>query len=146
MSKLVIPDGVIVPPQEQYPQDSANSGNGEFEFSDSDNTTFASLSSAMKFVGIVTIVFGVLQLVGGLAAGINLRGLLTMGQGAMMIFVGAWLSSAATSLAEISKTQGSDVMNLMYAMRKLKSVYTLQAWLMGVACVLLLLALAVALK
>ena len=146
MSKLVIPDDVVVPTQVPDSPEFVNPGNGEFEFSDSDNSTFRSLASAMKFVGIVTIVSGVLQLIGGLAGGINLRGLLMMGQGALEVVVGTWLSSAATSLADISKTQGNDVMNLMYAMRKLKSVYMLQAWLMGIACVLLVLALALVLS
>ncbi len=100
----------------------------------------------MRFVGVMSIVFGVLEALFGLVAGINLRGLLTIGQGALLIVIGGWLATAATSLGDISKTQGNDVMNLMYAMRKLKSVFTLQAWLMGIACALLIAALALAVK
>jgi hypothetical protein len=145
MSKLVIPDDVIVPPEALYPPQS-DPGNGEFEFADNDNDTFRGLASAMRFVGVVSIIFGVLDVIGGLLAGINLRGLLTIGQGVLLVLIGSWLATAATSLADISKTQGNDVMNLMYAMRKLKSVFTLQAWLMGIACVLLIASLVLALK
>ncbi|CAN5172136.1 hypothetical protein BH11MYX1_BH11MYX1_57590 [soil metagenome] len=72
--------------------------------------------------------------------------MLTLGQGGLLVVIGGWLATAATSLGDISKAQGNDAMNLMYAMRKLKSVFTLQAWLMGLACALLLASLALALK
>ncbi len=146
MSKLVVPDDVVVPPQTPYLPASVNPGSGEFEFADSDNETFRGLSSAMRFVGVMSIVFGVLEVLGGLVAGINLRGMLTLGQGALLIVIGAWLCAAAGSLRDVATTEGNDVMNLMYALRKLKSVFTLQAWLMGLACALLITALAVAVK
>ena len=42
------------------------------------------------------------------------------------------------ALGDIVTTQGNDIGNLMFAMRKLKSVYTLQAVLLGLACLLVI--------
>src|SRR5450432_1889279 len=103
------------------------------EFGARDNAVFLGLASAMKFVGVMFCVFGVLQIIGGLYAG-HLNGILTAAQGLVMAITGGWLTSAASSLRAIATTQGNDVGYLMVAMTKLRSVYTLQAWLIGLAC------------
>lgn len=69
-------------------------------------------------------------------------GILTIAQGLLVLLVGAWLATAAGSLAAIVSTEGNDILNLMYAMRKLKSVFTLQAWMLGIACALICVSLA----
>ena len=115
-------------------------GAASYEFSGADNEVFSGLAKAMKFVGVIMGVLGVLQAIGGLVSG-HLQGLLNAGQGFVMILVGGWLVSASGALADIVTTQGNDIGNLMFAMRKLKSVFTLQAVLLGIACAFVLIAL-----
>jgi hypothetical protein len=67
-----------------------------------------------------------------------LSGFVTAGQGFVLVVIGGWLVSASGALADVVATEGNDIRNLMFAMKKLKSVYTLQAWLLGIACVLVL--------
>jgi hypothetical protein len=76
----------------------------------------------------------------------NLEGMLTIGQGVALIAVGSWLASAAGSLREVATSEGNDIGNLMIAMTRLRSVYTLQAWAMGLACVLIGVGLVIALR
>jgi hypothetical protein len=108
-----------------------------YEFDQNDNEVFSGLSKAMKFVGVISGVLGILQAIGGLFSG-HLQGILTAGEGFVMILIGGWLVSASGALGDIVTTQGNDIGNLMFAMRKLKSVYTLQAVLLALACVLVI--------
>jgi hypothetical protein len=108
-----------------------------YEFDQNDNEVFSGLSQAMKFVGVISSVLGILQAIGGLISG-HLQGFLTAGQGFVLVVIGGWLVSASGALGDIVSTQGNDIGNLMFAMRKLKSVYTLQAVLLGLACLLVI--------
>jgi len=117
--------------------DSAAVSAASYEFGPEDNATFNGLAKAMKFVGVVSGVLGVLQIIGGLLSG-HLSGIVTAGQGFLLVVIAGWLVSASGALADVVATEGNDIRNLMFAMKKLKSVYTLQAWLLGIACVLVL--------
>ena len=119
---------------------------GAFEFGDAENTIFTGLARAMKFVAIMSSLFGVLEIFNGIHIGTSLVGLLTIGQGVVLLVIGGWLGSASRSLSEIVTSQGNDIGNLMIAMERLRSVYTLQAWLMGLACVLMAIAIVVVLR
>jgi hypothetical protein len=114
----------------------------EFEFDINDNEVFDGTSKAMKFVSIVTFIFGLLYVLSGvMSLGRPVAGVINLALGICMIMIASWLWSAAVSFKMIVVTDGNDITNLMYAMRKLRSVYTLQAWLMAIACLLILLAL-----
>jgi hypothetical protein len=133
----------FVPPRSTgYVVDQAAVTAAAYEFDSNDNQVFSGLSGAMKFVAVVSAVLGVLEIVGGMltASKTGWTGLLQVGQGFVMVLIGGWLGSAAGALKEIVTTEGNDIGNLMLAMRKLKSVYTLQAWLLGLACAFVLVA------
>ena len=118
----------------QYPMPPYPSAPAQYEFDMSENEVIAGLASAMRFVAIVSIVFGALfALFGMLAAFKNAEGLLTAGQGVLMILVGSWLVGAASGFRAVVATQGNDIANMMGALRKLRSVYKLQAILWGIA-------------
>jgi hypothetical protein len=126
-------------PSVQEPPESA-----EYEFGDDDNQTFRDLASALKFVGITSIAFGLLASIVLLRE--DLLHILMAGiQATLSVVVGGWLYSASTSVERIVATQGSDITNLMAAMRELKKVYSLQRVLYAIAIVLFAIALAVAL-
>jgi len=108
----------------------------EYEFDINENEVIDGLSRSMSFVGIIMIVFGGLIVLAGV---VNLpRGvaLLQIGQGVVMILIGAWLAGAARSFRDMVRTEGNDITHLMSALRKLRSVYFTQAVLYIVACVL----------
>ena len=115
--------------------DAAAVSNAAYEFGAEDNETFNGLAKAMKFVGAISGLLGVLQMIGGFFSG-HMAGFVTAGQGLVLVIVGGWLVSASGALADVVATEGNDIRNLMFAMKKLKNVYTLQAWLLGIACVL----------
>jgi hypothetical protein len=142
MSNRFIPDRETGPAAGAMGTDSPD----KFEFSSSDNDGFRKLSTVMKFVGVMMSVFGVLNVVTVMHVHMNLDSVLTIGQGVVMVLIGGWLSSAARSFRAIAETEGNDVGYLRVAISKLRSVYTLQAWLMGLACVLVTVGIVAALK
>jgi hypothetical protein len=108
----------------------------EYEFDINENEVIDGLSRSMNFVGIIMMVFGGLIVLAGV---VNLpRGvaLLQIGQGVVMILIGAWLAGAARSFRDMVRTEGNDITHLMAALRKLRSVYFTQAVLYILACVL----------
>ena len=109
-----------------------------YEFGPADNEVFIGLARAMKIVGILSMVFGALEILAGIGSGMNLAGLVRIGEGTVLTLIGGWLVPASGSLAAVARTIGDDIGNLMEAMRRLRSVYTLQAWLLGLVCVLVL--------
>jgi len=114
----------------------------EYEFDINDNEVFDGTSKAMKFVSIATFVFGLLYILNGvMALGMPIFGAIYIAVGICMIMIASWLWGAAVSFRMIVVTEGNDMTNLMYAIKKLRSVYTMQAWLIGIACALIVLAL-----
>lgn len=109
----------------------------EYEFDLSENDVIRTLAGPMKFVGVLSIVFGILNGIIGFFAINQLPGILKLGEGIALVAIGAWLASAAGAFRDIVNTEGSDIANLMAALRKLRSVFTLQAWLLGITCGLL---------
>ena len=112
----------------------------EYEFGIAENEVFSGLGGWMLVVGIGSIVLGVLQGMLGvvtlaLVKNGEVQGLLTVGQGVVLGLIGAWLTSASRAFRDLVRTEGSDVMLLMKAMKKLRAVYTLQGILMIIACV-----------
>jgi len=114
----------------------------EHEFDEADNRRFSKLAGAMSFVAIASLVLGIIYCIGGVVSmQYPLAALLQIGEGVVFLLIAGWLRSAAASFRDIVRTEGNDLMNLMYAMTKLRSVYSLQAWLVGIACVLFVVAL-----
>lgn len=110
---------------------------GEYEFGADEEEEFASLSSAMKFVGIAQIVLAGVRGVGGFVqggAGNIVGGLVTA---AVFVFIGIWTVRAANSVQKIVDTQGSDVSHLMDAVGELTKLYSLQRLLIIIAIALL---------
>ena len=108
----------------------------EYEFDGAENAVISGLARPMRFVGAASLVFGILFAVGGVAMmGTGRDGLLTIVEGVLMALAGSWLLPAAGALHAVADTEGNDVTNLMYALKKLTNVYWLQAVLWIIACV-----------
>ncbi len=122
--------GLNIPPDLNKPDVSHLPGSvpKEHEFDISENETISGLSGWMGFVGIVLIVLGILQCIGGLLS--LPYGILTLGQGVCLLMIGIWTWRASRSFRMIVTTDGSDITLLMDALRKLRSVYTLQGILL----------------
>lgn len=119
----------------------------EFEFGVAENEVFSGVSLWMGIVGIASFIFGLLTAISGafvlISTEAKLDGLLKVGQGLVLLLVGGWLWGASRSFRQIAVTEGNDVMLLMHAMRRLRSVYTLQGVLMIIGCVLVVVMLVV---
>ncbi len=114
------------------------SGTGvrEYEFDAAENEVIGGLASAMRFVGVVFIVLGILESLGGVVVGVNLAAMIRLGQGVLLIVIGGWLIGGAGSFRDVVNTEGNDISHMMAALRKLRSVFTLQAWVLGIAIAL----------
>ena len=112
----------------------------EHEFDPSENEVFSGLSGAMRFVAAVTIILGILfVIVGVFSLSSLIDAIINLGQGVCMILIGAWLYGAGTHFKDIVISEGNDITNLMMAIKKLKNVYTFQAWLFAIAIALVVL-------
>ena len=114
----------------------SGTGPREYEFDAQENEVIGGLASAMRFVGVVFIVLGILNSLGGVVGGINLPAMITLGQGVLLIVIGGWLIGGAGSFRDVVTTEGNDISHMMAALRKLRSVFTLQAWVLGIVIVL----------
>ncbi len=115
----------------------------EYEFNDSENAVFRELAGNMKFVGIAGVILGALAALGGLLALLGARPgefLKDAIEGTAWLLIGLWTLSASRAVMRIVDTQGSDITNLMTAMRELKKVYRFQMIVLMIALALLLVA------
>ncbi len=127
--------------------DTTSPGSGSYEFGGAENEVFIATSRAMRIVGVLTGVFGAMFIIGALMGKhVELPQLLQIGEGVVMALVGGWLSHAASSLRNVADTVGQDIPNLMEAMRRLRSVYTLQAVMMVIGVLLGLATVGLAIK
>lgn len=109
----------------------------EHEFDASENEVFSGLSGAMRFVAAVTIILGVLfAIVGVFSLSSPITALVNLGQGVCMILIGVWLYGAGNNFKDVAITEGNDITHVMFAIKKLKNVYTLQAWLFAISIAL----------
>src|SRR5438874_12334016 len=107
MSKLglppINPDGTPAPP--------ANPG---YEFGPAENEVIGGLAGSMRFVGAMSLAFGVLIALGGvLSKGSGLDKILTIAQGVLLVVVGSYLLPAAGSFRAIVDSKGADIPYLM---------------------------------
>lgn len=119
-----------------------------YEFTSSQNELIGDLGKKMNFVGILTIVGGVLSLVLGIASlfipgfgsgaigqgGAPGQGGITLDfssflQGLFLLITGLWIRNAAQSFKRVVTTTGSDIENILGALGELRKLYNLQYWL-----------------
>ena len=96
----------------------------DYEFTAPENETIGRLAKNMRFVAIVQIVFGIILI------GVGIRslptGLGSVIQGVIMILIAAWTLKAANAFKQIVATEGSDIGNLMEALRQLGRLFMFQ--------------------
>jgi hypothetical protein len=112
----------------------------EYEFDMNQNEVIGGLASAMKFVAIVSLVFGSIQAAAGAYVSARVdsgQGIMAICQAILAIGVSILLLGAAASFKAVVQTEGSDISNLMAALRKLRSVYKVYAVLLGIVLGLL---------
>jgi hypothetical protein len=114
-----------------------------YEFDQQQNSVFLELAGRMKFVGIAILIAGSLLfapeaiLMAESSFSANARRLLVTHPelalffvlGGVLILMGANLYGAASHFKRIATTKGSDIDNLMVAMKELVEVYAVQRWL-----------------
>jgi hypothetical protein len=114
-----------------------------YEFDQRQNALFASLASAMSFVGVAMAIPGVLLGAAALifkwtSLGIGVSGVLAL----LLVAMGLLQYRAAGHFRRIVRTQGGDVDNLMAALDELRAVYDMERWLWIVVAAVVLVALA----
>jgi hypothetical protein len=129
------------------PAVAAATGQSGYEFGPEDNDVLLGLARSMKFVAVVSLVCGMILMVLAMAL-ISAQPMTAFVrefvQGLVTAVIGGWLLSAAGSLRDVATTTGADIPNLMFAMRKLRQVFTLQAILLAVVMVVVVLAIVLA--
>lgn len=99
---------------------------GTYEFNALENAILAKTASRAKQWGLISTIFGALQIVGscGMVAK-PVLGLL-LPEGVVALVVGIVFMGVGSSLESVVRTQGSDIPHLMQAMQKLGSAFTVQ--------------------
>jgi hypothetical protein len=115
---------------------------GPYEFTEAQNATIASLVRYMRLAGIALLLFGLLQVAGGI---LSRNGWSLLVQAAVSLVLGALLMTIATRFRRIVDSRGRDIGHLMEALTGLRLMYALQVWTVaaGIALIALVLALAV---
>lgn len=122
----------------------------EYEFTNRQNELIEDLSKKMNFVGILMIIGAVLSLISGvvvlfMSASQGIVDFSSIIQGVLLLFVGLWTRNAARAFRRVVNTTGTDIENLMSALRELRKLYTLQYWLVLIALIFLAIGLVIAL-
>jgi len=103
-----------------------------YEFDREQNAVFSRLAGSMRFVGLAILISGGILVSPAYrlfrpGAYIELGLLVVLG--VVLMVMGANLFGAANHFKRIATTEGSDISNLMVAMKELAAVYALQRWL-----------------
>jgi hypothetical protein len=106
-----------------------------YEFTPDQNQVIGKLSWYMRIFGAVLILGGALRLIGGLTAG-QAEGGSWLIDGTLGLILGGLTISAARAFTAIVDTRGQDLHHLMEALGRLKTIYAIQVWLIGIALVL----------
>ena len=103
---------------------------GSYEFNSTQEKLVQALANKMRFVSFFLIAIGILRFITGIVALIRGAPLINaIISGIIMLLIGFWTYTAASSFNRIVKTQGNDIENLMNALKELRKLYTLQFWL-----------------
>jgi hypothetical protein len=115
------------------PRDVARAGSGTeaedaYEFADAHKDSFRALAASMSFVGVCTMLFGVLLGVffaGALYEGFPALALGTAASSALCLLLAWWTVSAGRSLSALVATRGHDVEHLMQAVSQFRRLFGL---------------------
>lgn len=118
--------------------------NQSYEFDQAQNRLIQELSEKMRFVSYFLIALGVLFILLGIVR-LRTGGLGSTIQGVLQVVIGFWTKQAAASFQLIVNTQGSDIQNLMGALRELRKLYSLQYWIFLIAVILILITIVITL-
>lgn len=113
----------LVPPPPKLP--------APFEFSAPQEALIGSLGRLMRIVGLVSLVFGGLVAVLGLMARGN--AIVALVQGGMMVAIGLLTYSAGSRFRQVVDTTGRDIAHLMEALDRVRTIYLVQVWVLGIA-------------
>jgi hypothetical protein len=111
----------------------------DYEFSPTQERTIASLARLMQIIGGASMLFGVLALLA--LFGSRSNALVVIIQSALMITIGALTLKVGGSFDRIRASIGSDIKHLMTALQGLRTIYLVQAWVLGLALLFLVLVL-----
>lgn len=113
----------LVPPAPKLP--------APFEFSAPQEALIGALGRLMRIVGLVSLVFGGLVAVLGLMARGN--AIVALVQGGMMVAIGLLTYSAGSRFRQVVDTTGRDIAHLMEALDRVRTIYLVQVWVLGIA-------------
>ena len=108
-----------------------------YEFTPEQDGTLSKLGGKMRFVGTMTLIYGVVGLVAMIstfltrdAAG---RFHMNFDLGPIVaFFVGYWTISAGKSFQQVAQTQGHDITHLMAALERLRRIFGLLALILAI--------------
>ncbi|PSO92314.1 MAG: hypothetical protein BRC46_08850 [Cyanobacteria bacterium QS_6_48_18] len=119
---------------------------GSYEFNSTQEKLVQALANKMRFVSFFLIAIGILRFITGIVAlirGTPLIDTIISGaiiSGIIILLIGFWTYTAASSFNRIVKTQGNDIENLMNALKELRKLYTLQFWLFIIVLIAIIIA------
>jgi nitrate reductase NapE component len=101
-------------------------GPAEHEFSDAQKDKFQSLAASLSFVGVSTMLFGVMSGVfalGAMYAGYAANGAALLALSGVFVATAWWTVSAGRSLSSMVTTRGRDVERLMQTVEQLRRLF-----------------------
>jgi hypothetical protein len=108
------------------PEPEASRPHGEYEFSEEHKEVIRSLAASISFVGVCTMLFGIMSAVfavGAMYSGFAANGVALLAGAGVFVVTAWWTMSAGRSLASMVATRGKDVQRLMEAMRDFRKLY-----------------------
>lgn len=103
----------------------------DYEFNPRQEQTIASLARLMQVIGGASILFGALALLALLGSRSN--ALVVLIQSGLMIAIGGLTFSVGARFYRIRDSVGRDIAHLMDALNGLRTIYLVQAWVLGIA-------------
>ncbi|PSO95446.1 MAG: hypothetical protein BRC53_10710 [Cyanobacteria bacterium SW_6_48_11] len=114
---------------------------GSYEFNSTQEKLVQALANKMRFVSFFLIAIGILRFITGIVTLIRGAPLINaIISGIIILLIGFWTYTAASSFNRIVKTQGNDIENLMNALKELRKLYTLQFWLFIIVLIAIIIA------
>ena len=143
---VIDPQAPSQPPRQEQSQIQPESQPVGYEFTIAQNENIRILSRRMTFVGVFYVIASVLVGLAGLVALFiaPLIGVLYIILLTPQLLIGIWTITAANSFKLVVDTRGHDIPHLMNALTSLRKLYTLMFWLLIVALVFMVVAIAAA--
>ncbi len=116
----------------------AKSNVNPYEFNEEQSRVITGLGRSMRIVGIVGLAWAAVEIISMAILAWKSGGLYLDLNPILAIFIGVWALSGGTSFLNAATTQGNDIVYLMDALSKLRSIFGLIAVLIIVALVITL--------